>query len=121
MTADLLAVVEECAEDVNEELPVGMRENAYHQAMLVALSDAGVEFTTEATIPVTFRGLPIARMHPDLIVTGEEGRYLVELKVSRDGTEQLQGYLHYAEANDMDDVVGGIMVSFGTELDVLEC
>lgn len=113
---DVPDTVRACARDVNDELGSGLRENAYHKALEVALSDEGVQFTTEATIPVLYRGLPVARMHPDLIV-GDDDRYILELKANRDGTQQLKSYLDYAEANEM-ECEGGLMLSFGPQLDV---
>jgi len=113
---DLPDTVRTCAEDVNDELGAGLRENAYHKALEVALSDEGVQFTTEATIPVLYREIPVARMHPDLIV-GTDERYILELKAGRDGTAQLKRYLDYADANGMDSIEGGLMLSFGQKLD----
>jgi GxxExxY protein len=115
----LPVTVRECAEDVQAELGPNLRENAYHEALLVALSNEGVQATSEATIPVLYRGFPVARMHPDLIV-GSDERYILELKVDRDGTAQLRTYLDYAARNDMDDIVGGLMFSFGDGLEVNE-
>jgi len=110
--------VRSCAQDVNDELGLGLRENAYHKALLVALSDAGIQFTTEATIPILYRDMPVARMHPDLIVGSRTtDRYIVEVKVDRDGTDQLQSYCDYADANGM-DCVGGLAISFGQSLSV---
>lgn len=105
-----------CAEDVQGELGPHLRENAYHEAMLVALSDEGIPFTTEPTIPILYRDFPVARMHPDLIV-GNGERLILELKVDRDGTKQLKTYLDYADRADMDEVTGGIMFSFGDGLE----
>lgn len=108
--------VRECARDVNSSLGGGLRENAYHKALLVALSDEGVQHTTEATIPVIYREYPVARLHPDLIV-GDDERYIVELKVDADGSRQLQRYLDFARENQM-DVEGGLAISFGNRLDI---
>lgn len=108
--------VEDSAERVNDELGAGLRENAYHESLLVELSDRGVPFTTEATIPVMYRGKPVARMHPDLMV-GDDELLIVEVKSGRDGTDQLRGYIEHARKSSM-DIAGGIMVSFGPTITV---
>jgi GxxExxY protein len=111
--------VRRCAEDVQSELGSGHRENAYQKALLVALADEGVQFTSEATIPVLYRGMPVARMHPDLIV-GSDDQYILELKVDRDGEAQCRRYIEHADRTGMDDVAGGLAISFGSQLDITE-
>jgi hypothetical protein len=58
-------------------------------------------------------------MHPDLIV-GDEDRQILELKVDRDGEKQLLTYLDYADRLGMDDIDGGMTLSFGSSLTVKE-
>lgn len=111
--------VKRCAADVNSELGPHLREHAYQEALQVALTGEGVQYTTEATIPVMFRGFPVARMHPDLIV-GDVYRLILELKVGSDGTDQLRSYIDYADRIGLDDVDGGLMISFGEDLEVNE-
>lgn len=113
----LSETVEVCAKDVQETLGPHLRENAYQEALKVALTEEGVQHTEEATIPVMYRGFPVARIHPDMIV-GTDERYIIELKVNRDGSDQLQTYLDYSEAVGMDDIVGGMMISFGDGVEV---
>jgi len=115
----LSETVEECAQDVQDELGPHLRENAYQEALKVALSDEGIQHTEEATIPVLYRGFPVARIHPDMIV-GTDERYIIELKVNRDGSDQLQTYLNYAEEVGMDNIEGGMMISFGDGVTVKE-
>lgn len=112
-------VVRECAHDVNDELGPGLRENCYQKALALALSERDIKFTTEATIPVLYRGFPVARMHPDLIVSDGNDAYIVELKVDSDGSGQAARYVEYAQRNDM-GYDGGIAVSFGRECSVDE-
>jgi|APHM01.1.fsa_nt_gi hypothetical protein len=106
----------DCAERVNSALASNLRENAFQKAFMAELSFSGMAYTTEATIPIVYRGMPIARLHPDLVV-GRDERYIIELKVSRDGTGQLRGYMNQAAKIDVDNVVGGIMISFGSSLE----
>lgn len=113
----LSETVEECARDVQDELGPHLRENAYQEALKVALSDEGIQHTEEATIPVMYRGFPVARIHPDMII-GDDERYILELKVDRDGSDQLQTYLNYADEVEMEDIEGGLMLSFGEGLTV---
>jgi len=113
----LSETIEESAQDVQDELGPHLRENAYQEALKVALTAEGVQHDEESTIPVLYREFPVARMHPDMIV-GSDERYILELKVNRDGSNQLQTYLNYAEQAGMDDIEGGMMLSFGDGLDV---
>jgi|APHM01.1.fsa_nt_gi hypothetical protein len=107
----------ECAERVNDNIATNLRENAFQKALMVELSGVGLPYTTEATIPVMYRGMPIATLHPDLVV-GDSERYIIELKVNRDGTDQLLGYMNHAAEIGVDNVVGGIMINFGNSLDL---
>lgn len=116
---DIVDSVTNSAELVNADLSPFLRENAYQEALKVELSDREIQFTSESVIPVTYRDLPITRMHPDLVV-GEDERYILELKVGRDGSDQLRSYLTYAQNIDMGNVVGGLMISFGTDLEIVE-
>lgn len=116
---DTVSVVRRAATSVNESLHSSLQENAFHEALTLELSSIGMQHTSEATIPIRYKDFPVARMHPDLIV-GYDDRYILELKVDRDGTEQLDAYLQYAAEASMDGVVGGLMISFGNELDIVE-
>lgn len=111
-------LVESCKE-VNDVLGSGLRENAYQEALKVALTDKAVQFTEEATIPVLFRGFPVARLHPDLIV-GDDSRCIVELKVDRDGSAQAAQYLDHAHTVGLEDIGGAVAVSFGSDLEIQE-
>lgn len=115
----LVEDVKESAVDVNDELNPHLRENAYQEAMKVALSDMGIQYTEEATIPILYRDFPIARVHPDMIV-GSDERYIIELKVDHDGTQQLKTYIEYADKVGMENIEGGLMISFGSDLMINE-
>jgi GxxExxY protein len=116
---DIPTLVEDAASRVVDELPDGLRENAYHQALSIELSDCdGIRVTDETTIPVYYRGTPVARVHPDMCLIDDGGtRYLVEIKAGYDGREQLRQYLELAEDSSM-DVDSGIFVNFGEDLTV---
>lgn len=113
---DTVTDVVECAADVNNELGPKQTEHAYHQAFIVCLSDRGIQLSTEGTITIDYRGNPVARMHPDLIIGGDE-KLIVELKHEYDGSEQLRRYLNWSDGS-IEGVVGGVMCSFGSELAV---
>lgn len=108
--------VRDAATAVQTELGPGLRESAYQDALSYELSSRGVACTTEVTIPVLYKDVPVARMHPDLAV-GNVSTYLVELKVDRDGLSQLETYLRYADENDM-EIGGGVLIVFGESLSV---
>lgn len=104
------------AKMVQEALGPGHRENAYHEALATGLSERGIRHTTEATGTITYRGVPVARIHPDLILQDDENdrTVIVEIKVDSDGTDQLRRYLDNMEAD------CGLMLSFGEELEYTE-
>jgi GxxExxY protein len=54
--------------DVYNELGGGFLERVYREAFAISLSDAGLAFARELSIPVHFRGRVIGGFKPDFIV-----------------------------------------------------
>ena len=65
--------------DVYNELGTGMREVVYQRALAVALQDKKLKVDREVCARVAFRGRPVGRFWPDLVV---EQKVVVELKVA---------------------------------------
>lgn len=86
-----------CALDVHRELGPGFVEKAYHSALRIALTDAGLGFVCESRVVVRYRGVDIGIHQLDLLVKGE---LIVELKAVKCLTEihyaQLRSYLRAA-------------------------
>lgn len=66
-----------CGFEVINELGAGFLESVYERAMLVALSDAGLDAKSQAAIDVGFRGKSVGEFYADLLV---EEKVIVELK-----------------------------------------
>lgn len=66
--------------DVYNELGPGFLESVYHNAMVVALEEAGIRVEREVEIEVFFRSRRVGRFRADLLV---ERSVLLELKTVR--------------------------------------
>lgn len=77
MYEDLTRSVIGCGFEVINELGTGFLESVYERAMLVALSDAGLNAKSQVAIDVAFRGQQVGEFYADLLV---EEKVIVELK-----------------------------------------
>jgi GxxExxY protein len=66
--------------DVYNDLGFGFLESVYRQAMLIALTDAGLRARAEVPVNVIFRGRDVGLFKADLVV---EGALVLELKTSK--------------------------------------
>lgn len=113
--------LEAAAQEVHDRLGPGWSESIYHRALERELSERGVSFHSEGTIPVLYKGAPVGRRRPDLFVLGEDGEtIIVELKSdSSSGWFQLEQYLDLTEASeDLGYIRGGALIQFNNELSV---
>jgi GxxExxY protein len=96
--------------DVYNELEFGFAEEVYHQAMVVALREAGIRIESKAKVPVYFRGRPIANYEVDILV---EGLVILELKAASalDPAHEAQ-LLNYLRAADIEL---GLLLNFGSK------
>lgn len=94
--------------DVYNELGYGFLESTYAEAMVMALSQAGLTAEREVSVPVWFRGKKVGQYFADLVV---ESSVLLELKVARsmESAHEAQ-LLHYLRAT---DVEVGLLLNFG--------
>lgn len=75
---DISEAIIGAAISVHREIGPGLLESAYEECLAIALSEAGVEFTRQGTIPVRFRGREITPgFRYDLLV---ENTVIVEVK-----------------------------------------
>lgn len=96
--------------DVYNEMGYGFLEEVYHQAMVLALREAGLNAESKAKLPVHFRGRPIATYEADILV---EGVLILELKAANalDAAHEAQ-LLNYLRATDIEL---GLLLNFGTK------
>lgn len=74
---ELTSVILECCFDVSNELGAGFLESVYERALIVALSQRGLEVRAQSPLKVKFRNVIVGDFYADLIV---EGKVLIELK-----------------------------------------
>lgn len=109
----------EAAEEVHDELGSGFTESVYHTALLTELSKRGVENSTETTIPVFYKGNPVGRRRPDIMVEDDGKKIVVELKAgSTSGESQLLQYLDLLGEDNNFDISKGVLMQFNSELQV---
>lgn len=66
-----------CGIVVHRHLGPGLPEATYEEALCIELSDAGLTYTRQVAVPVTYKGRVIGEHRPDLVVCG---RVVVEIK-----------------------------------------
>lgn len=95
--------------EVHRELGPGFLELVYHDALALEFSALGIPFAREVELPVSYKGVPLARHYrADFLCYGE---ILVEIKAIRhltsaDGTQ----LIHYLVAG---RVRRGLLINFG--------
>jgi len=112
--------LESASNEVFDFLLAGWSESIYQKALMHELSQRGVTFTTEGTIPVFCKGSPVGRRRPDLFVKDNRDKtIIVELKAgSNSGRAQLLQYLRMVEMDhNFPNVRGGALIRFN---DVVE-
>ena len=97
-----------CGFEVINELGAGFLESVYERAMLVALSDAGLNAKSQAAIDVGFRGRKVGDFFADLLV---EDAVIVELKCTATILPIHEAQvINYLQAT---DVEVGLILNFG--------
>jgi GxxExxY protein len=94
--------------EVYNELGGGFLEGVYHEALKIALVQAGFRVAAEVSVPVHFRGEIVGNFRADLIVND---CVLLELKaVSTFDREHEGQILHYLRATTLEV---GLLLNFG--------
>ena len=97
-----------CAFEVINELGSGFLESVYENAMVLALSEAGLHVQSQVPIPVTFRGKRVGDFYADLLI---EEKVLVELKAVRAIVPEHQAQIiNYLNATGIEV---GLLINFG--------
>lgn len=105
---DLTQSIIGCAFEVINELGSGFLESVYENAMVLALSEAGLPVQSQVPIPVTFRGKRVGDIHADLLV---DGKVIVELKAVRAIIPEHQAQtINYLNATGIEV---GLLINFG--------
>jgi GxxExxY protein len=94
--------------EVYNELGPGFLESVYEQAMLIALSQAGLHVAQQQPITVHFRGQVVGEFRADIVVNSV---VIVELKASRAMESAYEAQImHYLRATNVEI---GLLMNFG--------
>ena len=105
---DLTHSIIGCAFEVINELGSGFLESVYENAMVIALSDAGISVETQRPIQVSFRGKLVGDYFADIIA---EKKVLVELKAIKALAPEHEAQLiNYLKATGIEV---GLLINFG--------
>ena len=97
-----------CAFEVINELGSGFLESVYENAMVLALSEAGLNVNSQVPVPVTFRGKRVGDSYADLLV---DGKVIVELKALKALAPEHQAQIiNYLNATGIEV---GLLINFG--------
>ena len=99
-----------CAFNVFNALGAGFLESVYHQSLLIELKRSGLDFESQVSLDVHYRGEPVGCFIADVIV---EGKIIVELKA----IEQL-AKIHEVQLVNYLVVTGkplGLLINFGPD------
>jgi len=106
--SELSGAILACAMEVSNELGVGFLESVYHEALLLALTDAGLFVETQKPIVVLYRNRIVGKFYADLVV---EGKILLELKSAKAlAPEHYAQVINYLKASGIEV---GLLLNFG--------
>ena len=95
--------------EVIGELGAGFLESVYHNALLIALRDAGLRAQSNVPIEVSFRGQKVGMFRANLVV---DGKVLVEVKAVRALAREHQAQvINYLKATGLK---AGLLANFGS-------
>lgn len=118
---DTIERLQKSAEEVYAELGGKHTEATYHRALERELSHRGVGFTSEGTIPIFYRGVPVGKRRPDMFVDGDDGTIVVELKAgSTRGEEQLLSYSDILSDDSNFDISHSVLIRFNDDVEFVE-
>ena len=105
---DLTQSIIGCAFEVINELGSGFLESVYENAMVLALSEAGLPVQSQVPVPVMFRGKRVGDFYADLLV---DEKVIVELKAVRAIIPEHQAQIiNYLNATGIEV---GLLINFG--------
>jgi GxxExxY protein len=85
---------------VYNELGFGFLESVYENALVIALSEAGIRVAQQAAIPVYFHGRAVGDFRCDLLV---EDKVILEIKAAKEiAPEHIAQTLNYLKATDIE-------------------
>ncbi|MEQ1921395.1 MAG: GxxExxY protein [Pyrinomonadaceae bacterium] len=104
---ELTSAILECCFEVSNELGAGFLESVYEKALVVALSQKGLEVVAQTALKIKFRNVIVGDFYADLIVNK---KVLIELKtVNRILSEHKAQAINYLNATGIEV---GLLVNF---------
>lgn len=101
-------ILQACFE-VSNELGIGFLESVYQKALMIALTQKGINASAQVALNVNFRGVIVGEYYADVIV---ENKVLLELKAASALTKEHQAQLlNYLKATGKEL---GMLINFGT-------
>ncbi len=105
---ELTSKILECCFEVTKELGSGFLESVYEKALVVALSQKGLNVQSQVVLKVKFRGVIVGDFFADLII---EDKVLIELKAVTGILSQHKAQvINYLNATGLEV---GLLVNFG--------
>ena len=94
--------------EVYNQLGHGFLESVYQQAMMIALSEAGLHVAQQQPITVHFRGKVVGEFRADIVVNSV---VIIEIKASKGMESAYEAQImHYLRATDVEI---GLLMNFG--------
>jgi len=87
---NLIKEVEECANEVYQELGSGWEEKIYQKAMEVALREKGIVYEEQRALPVSFKGHIVGEGYPDLIIWLRKNEKKIGVIIDLKATSEIQ-------------------------------
>lgn len=112
----------EAAEEVHSVLGPGFTESVYHSSLTRELSERGIPFSSEGSLSIMYKDVPVGRRRPDLMVSEDDGIIILELKAgSERGEDQLLQYLDLVEKDtNFGELQGGMLIQFNDDVEITE-
>lgn len=107
----LTGVIKGCFYDVQNEVGLGLEEEAYQQGLIRAFTSKGLSFRSKEPVPVLYRGRGVLTFEPDFLI---EDRVVIEIKAMRESfaREHYVQLFSYFKATQRRV---GFLVNFGQE------
>lgn len=104
------------SERVFDEIGAYHTESIYHHSLEIELSSMGLTVSSEARVPVYYKKEMVGWAQPDMIVSNDIRRALIELKVRTNPENSLDQLSKYKKASKRDinskDINCYIVISF---------
>mgnify|MGYP003661571687 CR=1 FL=1 len=96
-TQKIIKLVNEAIKEIFRQIPAGFEENIYEEALCYELEKRNIKFHRQKRLPFVYKNNYLCSYVPDLLISTEDGDYVLELKhkesLRNRDTIQLKKYL----------------------------